>query len=113
MPQIESMVLPPRLPLVVTTANRGRSFTKDSRLVNCFLETNKQGELWVYKRPGTVTGVTLSGVGRGINYWRGNVYSVFGNSLFRDGVVVGTLLDTAGGTYRFSSSGSPCKKQNE
>lgn len=103
MPQIESMVLPPRLPLVVTTANRGRSFTKDSRLVNCFLETNKQGELWVYKRPGTVTGVTLSGTGRGLNYWRGNVYSIFGNSLFRDGVVVGTLLDTTGGTYRFSA----------
>lgn len=104
MPQMESMVLPPRLPLVVTTTNRGRAFTKDSRLVNCYLETDKQGELWVYKRPGTLTAATLAvAPGRGINYWRGDVYAIFGNSLFRNGVVVATLLDETGGTYRFSA----------
>lgn len=104
MPQMESMVLPPRLPLVVTTANRGRTFTKDSRLVNCYLETNKQGELWVYKRPGILTAFTFPAAqGRGINYWRGDVYFIFAGDLYKNGVVIASGLEQTGGTYRFSS----------
>lgn len=104
MPQFESMVLPPRLPLVITTGNRGRSFTKDSRLVNCYIETDDQGELWVYKRSGTLEFESQgASTGRGIFYWQGDVYSIFAGTLYRNGVSVGTGLDQTNGTYRFSS----------
>lgn len=104
MPQFESMTLPPRLPLVVTTGNRGRTFTKDSRLVNCYLETDKQGELWVYKRPGTLEFESQgASIARGIYHWRGDVYSIFAGTLYRNGVSVGTGLSQLNGVYRFSS----------
>lgn len=104
MPQADSMVLPPRLPLIVTTRNRGRTFNKDSRLVNCYLETDEQGELWVYKRPGTSQAASLgAAVGQGLFNWQGDVYSIFSGTLYRNGVSVGTGLDQIGGTYRFSS----------
>jgi hypothetical protein len=104
MPQADSMVLPPRLPLVVTTQNRGRSFNKDSRLVNCYLETNEQGELWVYKRPGTLEFQSQGAANaRGLYYWQSDVYSIFAGTLYRNGVSVATGLEQTGGTYRFSS----------
>ena len=104
MPQFESMTLPPRLPLIVTTGNRGRTFTKDSRLVNCYLETDKQGELWVYKRPGTLEFQSLGAANaRGLWHWQGDVYSIFGGTLYRNGVSVGTGLNQSNGVYRFSS----------
>lgn len=104
MAQLESMTLPPRLPLIVTTGNRGRAFTKDSRLVNCYIETDKQGELWVYKRPGTLEFQSQGASNaRGVFNWQGDVYSIFAGTLYRNGVSVGTGLNQTGGTYRFSS----------
>lgn len=104
MTQMESMVLPPRLPLVVITGNRNTSYTKDARLVNCYIETNEQGEVWVYKRPGLIEAdTTVTAIGRGAYFWQGDYYTIFAGTLFRNGTSVGSGLDETNGDYRFSS----------
>lgn len=104
--QWESVTLPPRLPLVVVTSNRDGTVSKDARLVNCYIEVTKEGEMDIYKRPGLATaGVVADGeAGRGLWFWQGALYSVFGDKLYRDGVEVGTGLDTSNGVYRFDSN---------
>lgn len=105
MPQFDSMVLPARLPLVLTASNRNSSTAKDAKLVNCFIETDASGETYIYKRPGIAEAseVAAGQIGRGVFYWDGNVYSIFGSTLYRDGISVGTSLNTTNGIYRFSS----------
>jgi len=105
MSQIESVLLPPRIPLIVQPANRGSTVNKDAKLVNCYIEVDKDGELFIYKRPGMAeTGVAVgAAAGRGSFYWQGSVYAVFGNKLYVDGVEEATGLNTAGGVYRFDS----------
>ena len=106
MAQAESVALPPRLPLMVMTSNRDGSTNKDARLVNCYLEADESGELWIYKRPGLEAYSLLvpDQPGRGMFYWRKSVYSIFGNTLFKDGVSIYSGLDTTGGVYRFDSN---------
>ena len=105
MSQIEHVLVPPRIPLVVQASNRGSSVNKDAKLVNCFIEVDKDGELYIYKRPGMAeTGVSVGALaGRGTFQWQGSVYAVFGDKLFVDGVQVAMGLNTAGGVYRFDS----------
>jgi hypothetical protein len=96
---MESVALPPRLPLVVETSNRGSSTNFDARLVNCYIEVSSQEELYIYKRPGLLPYqlVADSEIGRGVFFWRGAVYSIFGSTLYRNGVSVATGLDTTTG----------------
>lgn len=103
--QFESVALPPRLPLVVVTSNRDGTVTKDAKLVNCYIEITPEGELDIYKRPGLASaGVIADGeVGRGVFFWDGAVYSIYGDVLYRDGVSVGTGLDETNGMYRFDT----------
>jgi hypothetical protein len=104
--QAETVALPKRLPLIVQAENRDETTEKDARLVNCYVERNKEtGEVHVFKRPGLLQhGVTLSGTGRGTYNWMGDNYAIFGGTLYRNQVSVGTGLNTTGGQYRFSSS---------
>ena len=103
MPQFESVLIPPRLPLVVTMESRDGTFTKDSRLVNCYVETNTAKELWIRKRPGlTVAVTTVTSSGRGVFNWLGDVYAIFDGTLFRNGVSVGSGLNQANGVYTFN-----------
>lgn len=104
--QWESVTLPPRLPLVVITSNRDGTVTKDARLVNCYIEVSKEGELDIYKRPGLSAGPLVSAgqPGRGIFFWQGDLYSIFGSTLYRNGASVGIGLDTTRGVYRFDSN---------
>src|SRR5690606_14314202 len=97
--------LPPRLPLVVTTSNRGGSVDKDARLVNCYIEVTKEGELDIYKRPGlALASDEAAGLaGRGMYFWDGALYSVFGDKLFRNNTEVANGLDETNGVYRFDS----------
>jgi len=44
-----------------------------------------------------------SATGRGVYNWLGNVYSVFGNTLYKDGIAVTGTVDTTNGSYKFSS----------
>ena len=104
MPQFDSMVLPSRLPLVLATSNRDSSTAKDAKLVNCYMETDESGEVNIYKRPGLLTASTVDvgAIGRGVFYWRGDVYSIFGSVLYKNSTSVGTGLNTSNGIYRFS-----------
>lgn len=105
MAQMDSVPLPPRLPLVVLSGNRNSTSNKDSKLVNCYIETDPQGEVWIYKRPGWVDGLTHPvGVGRGLYYWKGDAYAIVGSALYKNGVTVSGAgsLDTTGGMYCFS-----------
>lgn len=102
--QYESVTMPPRLPLVVQTANRDGTFTKDARLVNCYLETDEQGEVWVYKRAGIAPFLSLGAKpGYGVFYWEGSTYSIFEDKFYKNGVLFHTGLDTTNGLYWFSS----------
>lgn len=105
MSQIENVMLPPRIPLIVQPGNRGSTVNKDAKLVNCFIEVDKDGEIYIYKRPGMVaTGVSVgASAGRGSFYWQGSVYAVFGDKLYVDGIEEASGLNTAGGVYRFDS----------
>lgn len=105
--QFPSVAMPPRLPLVVVTSNRNESVTKDARLVNCFMEVSKEGELHIYKRPGLAEAgepVAAGQDGRGVFFWRGDVYSIFGDSIYKNGVLLGNGLDITNGVYRFDSN---------
>ena len=104
--QAPSVSIPPRLPLMVVTSNRDGNTHKDAKLVNCYLEGDETGELWIYKRPGlAVDSVVAAGeLGMGAYFWRGSVYTIFGSALYRNGTEIGTGLNTAGGVYRFDSN---------
>lgn len=105
-PQFQSMQLPQRLPLVISTSNRNSDTDKDARLVNCYVETDQeQGRLFIYKRPGfqSASIVADSQVGQGSFNWEGDVYTIFNGKLYRNGTQVGTGMDVPGGKYKFSS----------
>lgn len=107
--QAQTVQIPKRLPLIVEPANRGNSVDKDARLVNGYIEVKGQGEnaeVWIYERPGLTRDSQPPGDsadGHGIFQWRGNIYSIFGSKLYKDGVAVTGTLDTTNGVYRFSS----------
>jgi hypothetical protein len=111
--QASGLEIPKRLPLVVEPANRDSSTAKDARLVNCYAELDqKTGEYWVYKRAGLSRQSQPPGgaaAGAGTYNWNGDVYSVFGTAIYKNGSSLGTV-DGTGGVYRFSQSqGSPAR----
>ena len=104
-PQAPTVELPKRLPLVITPENRGDTPAKDAKLVNCYCEKTETGDYWIYGRPGLLRQSQPSGgaaVGRGLFNWLGNIYSIFGATIYKDGVSIGTV-DTTNGVYRFDS----------
>lgn len=99
---------PRRFPLIIEPQNRGSSVNYDARLVNCYVERDKKNdEYHIYGRPGILTSVTKSGNGGGVYNWLGNIYSIFGAKIYKDGVDMGATLDTTGGRYRFEQSLNP------
>lgn len=115
MPQAPTVALPRRLPLVITPGNRASSTTTDARLVNCYVEKGtEEGDYRLYKRPGLLESATYSetGAGQGIFNWNGDIFTVFGTSLFKNGTSVGTV-DATGGVYSFSinNQSAPAKMQ--
>ena len=95
---------PKRIPLVVVTSNRDSSTEKDARLLNGYVEKAQDGKVHVYKRPGYVAYSSVAaGTGRGIFYWQGAIYSVFGGTLYKGTVSKGAVDATAGSFYSFTS----------
>jgi len=93
------------LPLFAPIANRDASIHKDSRLINGLAEKG-QGEggdeVWVYKRPGfAVSSSVGSGAGLGVFNWNNDIYSIFGTTLYKNGVSKGTVDATS--SYTFTS----------
>lgn len=110
MAQAGSVAVPKRLPLVIEPENRNDSTAKDARLINCFMESHRtaegQTEYWIYKRPGLdefQRPPAANAAGRGVFNWRGAIYSVFGATLYQDGVAIAGTVDATGGVYRFDS----------
>ena len=105
-PQAQTVDLPKRLPLVITPENRAYTTDKDSKLVNGYMEKMPDGTYWIYKRMGLSQYSQPPGgaaVGRGVFNWLGDIYSIFGNTLYKNGVAVSGTLDTTNGVYKFSS----------
>lgn len=104
MPQFETTKLPQRLPLAIFPGNRNSSVSKDSRLVNCYIEVSKTGDLWVYKRPGLAEALTSPAApGQGLYFWQGDVYAILNGTLFKNGISTpATGLDQTNGVYRFN-----------
>jgi hypothetical protein len=97
-----SQAPPKRLPLVVAMSNRDSTADKDARIINGFLEKGKDGDYHVYKRFGyTESYVPAVGVGRGLFYWQGSVYSVVAGTLYKDSTSKGAVDAT--GFYTFTS----------
>jgi hypothetical protein len=95
---------PKRIPLVVTAANRGESTSTDARVMNAYVEKAPDGGLWVVKRPGlSVTTAFGASAGSGIYNWLGDIYEVFGATLYKNAVAVAGTVNTAGGVYTFTS----------
>lgn len=94
---------PLRLPLIVAASNRDETTDRDARLVNGFIEQLSEADVWVYKRPGlSVYSTVTAATGGGLVNWRGNIYSIWGATLYKDGVAVSGTLDTTNGVYTFS-----------
>ena len=106
MPQAPTVALPKRLPLVVQPENRDESTAKDAKLINAYVEKNAAGdEMWIFKRPGLLqTGTTQAGNGYGVYNWLGDIYAIFGATMYKNGLALSGTLNTAGGVYRFSQS---------
>lgn len=103
-----------RLPLVIEPDNRDTTTNRDARLVNAYMETVKRHsadgrvlvETQLYKRPGLLTSSQPSGgaaVGLGVYNWLGDIYSIFGTTLYKNGISKGTVNGT-NGVYAFSSN---------
>ena len=104
MPQSPTVELPKRFPLVISPENRATSPDKDSRLVNAFTERQADGSYFVYKRAGFVVESDVAegaAAGLGVYNWLGDIYSIFGGTLYKNGVSIG-LVNNSGETYRFS-----------
>lgn len=112
MPQAQTVEAPKRLPLVIQPENRDESTLKDAKLLNGYVEKSEQAqEFWIFKRPGLQqTGSTQTGNGYGVYNWGGDVYSIFGATMYKNGSSLSGTLDTTGGVYRFSSSLGTVKK---
>jgi len=105
MGQAETVVLPKRLPLVLEPENRSETTDKDAKLINGYMERGKgEGEYWVYKRPGLLTHTAVTPeAGSGVYNWQGDIYAIFGSTLYKNGTNIGTV-NGSGGVYRFASS---------
>ena len=93
-----------RLPLVLMPENRDQTSLKDAKVVNAFIEKTAENDYQVYKRPGLspYSSVTAAS-GSGIFNWLGDIYSVFGTTLYKNGVSLGTV-DGTGGRYFFNQT---------
>lgn len=96
--------LPKRWPMVVEPENRDDSPSKDARLVNAYVEKQADGTHQLFKRPGTEeyfdAGVAE---GCGVFNWLQDIYSIFGATIYKNGVSIGTV-DATNGVYRFDQT---------
>lgn len=106
MPQAETVALPKRFPLALQPENRSAGTEKDAKLINAYIEIDEATkEVQLYKRPGLLqTGSTQSGAGLGVFNWLGDIYAIFGATMYKNGVALAGTLDTTGGVYRFSQA---------
>lgn len=103
-----------RLPVVGLAQNRQISPDKDQRFVNYFPESlktpiNSANKLYLVKRSGLTLRNTIvpgGAVGRGCYYYAGHLYSIFGNTLYKDTTSITTLSTTTGTVGWAEATGS-------
>lgn len=104
----QAMQVPTRVPLVISPENRDNTSNKDSKLINCYVEVDKDGNAHLFRRPGMKQWGNPSGTnpaaGLGAYWWNGAVYSIFGgiNLPPPSNVTIGT--STTGGTIAASTT---------
>lgn len=106
MAQSQTMLVPARLPLVIDPENRDSSTAKDSKLINGYVEIDRDRNVFIYRRPGTSQWgqpPATNAAGQGVFYWNNAVYSIFAGTLYKNLSSVATGLDSAGGVYSFTS----------
>jgi len=96
---------PVRLPLVVSPENRDETTRRDAKLINAYLEKISDEVVMVFKRPGLerYSNVGSAQVGRGIYNWQGDIYTIWGDTLYKNNVAVSGTVDTTNGAYTFNS----------
>jgi hypothetical protein len=92
---------PQRFPLVVQPSNRDQTTNRDARIINAFIEQTSEQDIRVYKRPCLQYGSTPAAgqIGRGIYNYGGDIFSIFGDKLYKNGVAVSGTVDTTNGSY--------------
>lgn len=93
-----------RVPFVSTFQNRGSTATQDQRFVNCFPEKTKDQSTefisyFIQKRAGLDTlnqPPAAAAVGRGCYYYEGNLYSCFGNKIYKGTSAIQTISTSTG-----------------
>lgn len=99
-----------RIPILGSPGNRGIDEDKDQRFINGFFWEIKnpitgKSAYWFVKRPGTDVYLYPPGaaaVGRGIYGWKGSIYSVFGNKIYKNSTDLGVTLTTTTGICGFA-----------
>lgn len=95
---------PTPVQLYAPLCNRNAGLLRDARIYNGYVE--KEGDdLWTYKRPGFQLYATVGApgdVGQGVFNWLGDVYSIFADKLYKNGVLLGSV--TGSGLFSFSST---------
>jgi hypothetical protein len=94
-----------RVPLFGAQTSRDENLDKDQRFVNCFPEKLDEENVYVVKRPGLddTTSTSDTAEARGVFSWSGDLYSVHGNSLYKNGSEVGTnVFSTSSGRVDFA-----------
>lgn len=95
---------PVRLPLLVSPSNRNQNTKRDAKLINGYIEQISEDEYWVYKRPGMQEFSALpAATGLGIYNWDNDIYEIWGDKLYKNGVAVSGTVDNTKG-YTFSST---------
>ena len=93
-----------RVDLIGAVHNRDSSSSKDQRFINFYAETTKtpftkEPKKYLVKRPGISndsTVVVAGATGRGVYYYEGYTYSVFGNKVYKDTTEIQTLTTSSG-----------------
>lgn len=101
-----------RVPIIGSLQFRGTDAAKDQRFVNGFfdvLENPATGTKTYFfqKRPGMAQYSQPTGgaaTGRGVYYWNGNVYTVYGNKIYSNNTDLGVVMTTSTGLVSFAES---------
>jgi len=96
---------PQRLPLAVKPSNRDETTNRDAKIVNGYVERVGERDVEVYKRPGYAlfqnSGTAAAGLG---SYnWNGDLFTIFGNKLYKNNVAVSGTVDSSA-IYAFTST---------
>lgn len=99
--QYPSETLPERWPLATLTQPRDTDYTKDARLINCYVELDPQDQEYIVEqRPGYGQAFSYAvGQGRGHFNWRpstgpvgaGGLYSTIGSNVYKNAVLFGAV----------------------